>query len=51
MVIVLSSFSEPLAHIAEVSDQTKCVQLNDEPCMVRPSLIDLNTVNLNIIHA
>ena len=32
--IVLLSFSSSLA--------TKCVSLNDEPCIVRPTLIDLN---------
>ena len=38
---VLLSFSESL-----VCDQTKCLFLNDEPCMVRPTLIDLNPVEL-----
>ena len=36
--IVLVSFSESLA--------TKCVSLNDETCMVRPTLIDLNPIEL-----
>ena len=36
--IVLLSFSSTLA--------TKCVPLNDEPCMVRPTLIDLNPIEL-----
>ena len=36
--IVLLSFSESLA--------TKCLFLNDEPCMVRPSFIDMNPVEL-----
>ena len=35
---VLLSFSSSLA--------TKCLFLNDEPCMVRPTLIDLNPVEL-----
>ena len=39
--IVLLSFSSSLAH-----DQTKCLLLNDELCMVRPTLIDLNPVEL-----
>ena len=39
MLIVLLSFSSSLAH-----DQTKCLILNDEPCMVRPTLIDVNPV-------
>ena len=36
--IVLLSFSEPFA--------TKFVSSNDESCMVRPTLIDLNTNEL-----
>ena len=38
---VLLIFSSFLAH-----DQTECLFLNDEPCMVRPILIDLNPVEL-----
>ena len=41
MFIVLLSFSESLAR-----SQTKCLSLNDEPCMVRPTLTDLNLVEL-----
>ena len=36
--IVLLGFSESLA--------TKCVSLNDEPCIFRPTLIDLNPVEV-----
>ena len=36
--IVLLSFSESLA--------TKLMFLNDEPCMVRPTVIDMNPVEL-----
>ena len=36
VIIVLLNFSEYLA--------TKCVPLNDGPCMIRPTLIDLNPV-------
>ena len=36
---VLLSFSETLAH-----DWTKCMILNDEPCIVRPTIIDLDPV-------
>ena len=36
--IVLLSFSVSLA--------TKCMFLDDEPCMVRPTLIDMNPVEL-----
>ena len=35
-LIVLLSFSSSLV--------AKCVSLHDEPCMVRPTLIDLNPV-------
>ena len=37
MFIVLLSFSESLA-----LNRTKCLFLNDEPCMVRPTPVDLN---------
>ena len=36
--IALLSFSSSLA--------TKCLSLNDEPCMIRPTLIDFNPVEL-----
>ena len=40
--IVLSSFSESLAR-----DQAKCLFLNDEPCMVRPCILNaMNPVEL-----
>ena len=39
--IVLLGFSISLAR-----DQTKCLLLNDEPGMVRPTLIDMNPVEL-----
>ena len=44
LFVVLLSSSESLAHIAMV--RTKCLSLNDELCMVRPTLIDLNPVEL-----
>ena len=31
-----------LARVTKISDQTKCLSLNDEPCLVRPTPIDLN---------
>ena len=40
-IFIVLSFSESLAH-----EQTKFLSLNDEPCMVRPTLIDLNLVEL-----
>ena len=36
--LVLLIFNESLA--------SKCLHLNDKPCMVRPTLIDLNPVEL-----
>ena len=44
--IVLLSFNCSLARIAKVSEETKCVSSNDDPCMIRPTLIDLNPVEL-----
>ena len=41
MFIILPRFSSSLAR-----DQTKCVSLNDKPCMIRPTLIGLNPVEL-----
>ena len=46
LFILLLSFSEFLAREANVSDQTKCLLLNDEPRMVRPTLINMNPVEL-----
>ena len=47
MFIVLLSFSESLVHVvAKVSDRAKFLFLNDEPCTVSPTLIDLNPVKL-----
>ena len=45
--IVLLSFSESLAVVTKVSDRTKYLSFNDELCIVRPTLIDLNPVGLN----
>ena len=36
-IVLLLSFSISLAR-----DRKKCLFLNDEPCMVRPTLIDLS---------
>ena len=38
MLIISLSFSSSLA--------IKCVSLNDEPCMIRPTFIDTNPVEL-----
>ena len=37
LFITLLSFSSSLAR-----DRTKCLFLNDKPCMVRPNIIDMN---------
>ena len=37
LFIALLSFSSSLAR-----DRTKCLFLNDKPCMVRPNIIDMN---------
>ena len=42
VLIVLLKFSSSLARVAKI--RTKCMPLNDEPYMVRPTLIDLNPV-------
>ena len=41
LFMVLLSFS-----ISLTRDRTKYLFLNDEPCMVRPTLIDMNSVEL-----
>ena len=46
MLIVLLEFRSSLERAAKVSDRTKCPSLNDETCMLRPTLIDLNTIEL-----
>ena len=43
---VLLKFSSSLASVAKASDQRKCVSLKDEPCIIKPTLIDLNPVQL-----
>ena len=44
MLIVLFSFTSSLARVANV--RTKCLSLNDNLCLVRSSLIDLNHAEL-----
>ena len=44
--IVLLRFRISLARVAKVSNRKKCLFLNDEPSMVWPTLIDLNSVEL-----
>ena len=40
-LFIVLSFSKHLAH-----DQRKCIFFNDEPCIVRPTLIDMNPFEL-----
>ena len=35
-----------LSSLVRVADLTKCLFLNDEPCMIRPTIIDMNPVKL-----
>ena len=42
-VYLIIGFNSSLAHIA---DQNKCLSLNNESCMVRPTLIYLNPFKL-----
>ena len=44
--IVLLSLSSSLERVAKASDRTKFLSLNNEPCMIRPTLIGLNPVEL-----
>ena len=44
--IVLLTFSSSRAREAKFTDQTKCVSLNNGPCMVKPIPIDLNPIKL-----
>ena len=46
MFIVLLNISKFLARAAKVFDPRKCLFLNDKPCMVRPTIIDLNPAEL-----
>ena len=46
MFIVLLSFCKPLAHVAKISELKKCLSLNEEPCMIRPTFIDLDLVEV-----
>ena len=46
LFILLLSFISALARVAMISDRTKCLFLNDDPYMVRLTLIDMNPVVL-----
>ena len=43
----LLSSSGSLASMANVSTFTKCIFVNNQPCMTRPALIDLNLDEYN----
>ena len=40
--LTLISFTGTLTHVAEFSDRAKCMSLNNEQCIAKPTLIDLN---------
>ena len=46
LFIVLSNFGESLALEAKVCDQTKCLFLNNELFVVRPTLIYMNPAEI-----
>ena len=47
MFIALLSFSGWLASIGNISNWTICISLNNQPCMTRSTLIDLNPDEYN----
>lgn len=44
---MLLSFNGLLARYAKISDFTKCISLNSEPCLARAAPIDLNPKELH----
>ena len=40
--IAFLNFNGSLTSMVNVSDHTKCISLGNQPCMARPTLIDLN---------
>ena len=46
LFIVLLSFSESSACETKVSDRTKCLFLNNEPCIFIPTLNEMNPIEL-----
>ena len=38
---IKNMFTELLAGIVNVSNQTKCISLSNQPCMIEPTLTDL----------
>ena len=47
MFIWLLSFSGSLTSMANVSSPTTCISLNNQPCVARSTLIDLNPDEYN----
>ena len=47
MFIWLLSFSGSLTSMANVSSHTACISLNNQPCVARSTLIDLNPDEYN----
>ena len=48
--IVLLSLSVSLARVAKISGSTKCISLNNELCIARPTLIGLNLEEFHYNH-
>ena len=46
LFIMLLSFSSSLVCVAKVYERRKCLSLNDHLCICRPTVIDLNSVEL-----
>ena len=43
--IALLSFSGSLASMADASNLTTCMSLNNQRCMTQPTLINVNAIN------
>ena len=41
---MIFEFVVSLSSLARVADLTKCLFLNDEPCMVRPTIVAMNPI-------
>ena len=46
MIKMVFRFIVSSSSLARVAELTKCLFLNGEPCMVRPTIIDMNPVEL-----
>ena len=47
VIITILCFSRSLASTANVSNFAKCISLNNQSCMIRPALIELNSDECN----